>query len=129
MGKSLGETCAITTENLAAMLALIGKAEGSSSPTATIMLSNLKNNLQLLFDKLISRDGKFVTVRMGNGVQLDDHWFEYSIIPKAQGITKSIALASVLNSLQQQFMEHFMKVVSQDEGPQGYEFIIEVNCI
>jgi len=126
--KSLGETCSISTENLAAMLALIGKEEqnAKSSPTATIMLGNLKGNLQILFDKLISRNGKFVTVRLGAGVQLDDHWFEYAIIAKGQGITKLTALGSVLNSLQQQFNTKFMKVISTDEGPTGYEFVIEV---
>ena len=108
---------------------IIGKAEGGSSPTATIMLSNLKNNMQVLFDKLVSTDSKFATVRLGHGVQMDDHWFEYGMIPKTQGITKSIALVTFLNTLQQHFLEHFMKVISQDEGPQGYEFIVEVNAL
>ena len=127
MTKSLGEICTLTTENLAAMLALIGKEQANtSSPTATIMLTNLKINLQLLFDKLIAREGKFVTVRLGFGVQLDDHWFEYAVIQKGPGITKLTALAATLNTLQQQFDNKHVKLIESDEGPNGYEFVFEV---
>ena len=130
MTKSLGETCTLDTENIAAMLAIIGREEQStSSPTATIMLGNLKGNLKIIFDKLISRDSKFATIRLGGGVQLDEHWFEYALVPKTQGITKLIALSSVLNSLQQEFLAKELKVIATDEGPHGYEFVVEVNSL
>lgn len=125
--KSLGETCTIDTENIAAMLALIGKEESNTtSPTATVMLTHLKANLKILFDKMIARETKFVTVRLGSAVQLDDHWYEYAIVPKLGNVTKMTAMASVLNSLQQQFISKHLKMISSDEGPNGYEFVIEV---
>jgi len=47
-------------------------------------------------------------------------------VPKLQGMSKTIALGNVLNSLQQTFGNKHLKVISQEESSQGYEFLIEV---
>jgi hypothetical protein len=127
MEKSLGETFPISTENIAAMLALIGKEEqNTSSPTAIVMLSGLKNNLKILFDKLCSKKLDYAMVRLGKGIELDPVFFEYAAVPKMQGMSKTIALGNVMNTLQQTFGKKLLKVISQEESSQGYEFLVEV---
>ena len=103
MAKSLAENFILTKENLAAMLALIGKAEQEKgmSATGTMMLFHLKNNLQLLFDIIERRELDFGVVRVGGVEGLDDTYFEYAKIPKEGKTSKTRAIADVLNTIQQ----------------------------
>lgn len=127
MEKSLGETFPISTENIAAMLALIGKEEvTTTSPTAIVMLTNLKRNLKILFDKLCNGNLDFAMVRIGKSITLDDNFYEYACVPKINGMSKTIALGNVLNTLRQTFPSKYLTVLSQEDGPGGYEFLVEV---
>lgn len=129
MTKSYGETCAISKENMAAMLALIGKekAAGIKSPTAIVMLEHLEGNLKIMFDKLCSRKLDFALVRMGNSVQLDDYFYEYGFVPKEPGMTKIKAMAQFLNTTQQQWNGKPLTIEGSDETSEGYEFVVGVN--
>lgn len=125
--KSVAEFTTLSKENIAAMLALIGKEEqNTSSPTATVMLSNLKTNLKILFDKMLSFDYPFATVRLGQTCQLDDYYFEHALVPKTAGVTRLSAMASIMNSMVQSCQTNHIKLVAEDEGPHGYEFIFQM---
>ena len=90
------------------------------------MLSNLKSNLKILFDKICRKELDFAMVRIGKGVQLDAVFYEYSKIGKETGVSKTEALASTMNVLQQIHGSRHLHVISQDETPLAYEFLIEV---
>jgi len=125
--KSVGEFTSLSKENLAAILALIGKEEAStSSPTAIVMLSTLKGNMKILFDKMISGDHDFATVRLGTPMTLDDYHFLHAVIPKQAGVTKLSALAGVLNSLVQENQAYKCKCIGEDQTADSYEFLIQV---
>lgn len=127
MSETFGESFPITTDNVAAMLALIGKEESNTtSPTAMVMLSNLKNNLKVLFDKMHQRHLDFALVRMGNSNQVDNNFFEHILVPKQQNVTKMLAMCQAMNTIQQSHGNRHIQIVGTDEGPQGYEFVFEV---
>ena len=127
MEKSFGETMSLTKENIAAMLAIVGKEEQNiTSPTAIVMLSGLKENLKILFDKLCTKELDFCLVRMGKIIYLDDNYFEYAKIEKMPGITKTLALANVLNGIQQSVGSKHLEVISQVEGPEFFEFLVMI---
>ena len=125
--ETFGETFPISKENIAAMLALIGKEQQSTtSPTAIVMLGNLKDNLKILFDKICNRELDFAMVRIGKGVQLDAVFYEYCRVGKDLGVSKTTALANTMNVLQQTHGSRHLHVISQEENPMAYEFLIEV---
>lgn len=128
MQKSVGETLALSKENIAAMLAIIGKEEqNSSSPTAIVMLSNLKENLKILFEKLCRTELDLCFVRMGNAIQQDDAYIEYGKIKKIDGITKTLACAQFMSSIQQNCGRKHIDLVTSEEGPEFFEFVVKVN--
>lgn len=128
MGKSEGESFSLTKENIAAILAIIGKEEqNTKSPTAIVMLGSLKDNLQLLFNKIHQRKLDFCMVRMGNAIQQDDAYIEYGKIGKMQGLTKTAACASFMSTIQQHSGRKHIDLVLEEEGPEFYEFVVKVN--
>lgn len=125
--ETFGETFPITKENIAAMLALIGKEEqNTSSPTAIVMLSNLKDNLKILFEKICRKELEFAMVRLGKGVQLDAVFYEYAKVGKETKVSKVEALANCLNVIQQTHGNRHLNVIAQDESSEAFEFLIEV---
>jgi hypothetical protein len=127
MEKSFGESMMITKENIAALLALIGKEEkNSTSPVALVMMSDLKVNLKVLFEKLCRNELDFCMVRMGKTVNMDDNYFEYGKIKKIPGVTKTLALCNFLNSIQQNATAKHIEVMTSEEGPEYYEFLVMV---
>jgi hypothetical protein len=127
MTKSFGESTILTKENIAAMLALIGKEEKAlSSPTAIVMLSNLKQNLKVLFDKLCQRELDFCFLRMGGSVSMDDQYVEYARIDKLPKMTKTFALAQYLSTIQQYAGRNHIELVSEEESPEYFEFVVSV---
>lgn len=127
MEKSFGESTILTKENIAAMLALIGKEEKAlSSPTAIVMLSNLKQNLKTLFDKLCQRNFDFCFLRMGGSISMDDQYIEYGKVTKLPGMTQTFALAQYLSTIQQHAGRNHIELISKEESPEYYEFVVSV---
>ncbi len=127
MQKSFGETTTLSKENIAAILAVIGKEEkNTTSPTAIVMLSNLKATMKIVFDKLCQRDADFCMLRFGGSISMDDQYVEYGKIDKIPGLTKSFALAQYLSTIQQHAGRNHMKVISSEETPAGFEFVVGV---
>lgn len=125
--KSFGETMSLTKENIATMLAIIGKEEkNATSPTAIVMLSGLKDNLKILFDKLCRKELDFCMIRMGRSIQMDDNCFEYAKIERLPGVTKTMALANFMNGIQQYAGSKHIEIISSEETPLAYEFLIMV---
>jgi hypothetical protein len=126
--RSVGETMSLTKENIAAMLAIIGKEEANTkSPTAIVMLSALKDNLKILFDKLHGREMDFCLVRMGNAIQQDDAYIEYGKIAKISGLTKTKACAQFMSTVQQYAGRKHLDLVLMEDGPEFFEFVVKVN--
>jgi hypothetical protein len=117
----------LSQENVAAILALIGKEEqNTKSPTALVMLSKLKGNLKILFDKMHLTGREFAMVRLGGAVSMDRHCFEYGTVSKKNARTKTIAVAAFLNSVAQQHIHSEISLVTQDETAEAYEFVAYV---
>jgi len=119
----------LTKANLAAMLALIGKAEqdNKTSATGTMMLFDLKENLKLLFDIIERRELDFGVVRVGGTEGLDDTYFEYAKIPKEGKTSKARAIAGVLNTIQQAAGSRAdVEVVYNNENDYEYEVVVRV---
>lgn len=117
----------ISQENVAAILALIGKEEQTTtSPTALTMLGKLKGNLKILFNKMHTGGIEYAMIRLGGATGLDRHSFEYGSVSKKNARTKTIAMASFLNSVAQQHVHSEVSLVSSDETAEGYEFVAYV---
>ncbi len=117
----------LSQENIAAMLAIIGKEEqATTSPTALTMLSSLKGNLKVLFNKMHSSGRQFCMVRLGGQTALDRHSFEYGTVSKRNAQTKTMAMAAFLNNIAQTHLHSEVSLVSQDETAEAYEFVAYV---
>ena len=126
--ETMAESFTLTKENVAAMLALLGKAENTPgmSPTGLIMMDNLKQNLSILFDRLERTKSEFAMVRIGNKITLDDTYWEYAKIPKDGKTTKALALVNFLSSLQQASSKQPMKLIFSDETTTDFEFVVKM---
>ncbi len=132
MAKTLAENFTLTKENLAAMLALIGKAETEKgiSATGTMMLFHLKENIKLLFDIIERRGLDFGVVRVGGVEGLDDTNFEYAKIPKEGKMSKARAIAGMLNTIQQGVGTGYtIDIVYQSENDFEYELVVRVRSL
>lgn len=125
---SQGETFALKKQDLASILALIGKAkqQASLSPTGTIMLEDLGRTMQILFDKMHHRDLDYAWVRMGGPIQIDNQYFEFIRIPKDGKHSKMELFAQALSSLQQTAGNRHLRVVMQEETSKELELVVEV---
>jgi len=128
MEPSNGETFALKKQDLASILALIGKAKQQAglSPTGIIMLDGLKETMQLLFDKMHLRDLDYAWVRMGSPMQIDDQYWEYISIPKDGKHNKLQLFAQAINSLQQTAGKKHLRVVLQEETDLQFNLVVEV---
>jgi len=127
LAKTLAENFTLTKENLAAMLALIGKAEQEKnvSATGTMMLFHLKENLKLLFDRIEGRGLDFGVVRVGGAEGLDDTMFEYAKIPKEGKTSKARAIAGMLNTIQQGAgTSSQIDIIYESENDYEYELVV-----
>jgi len=124
---SYAEHLDISQENIAAILALIGKEEqNTKSPTALVMLGKLKSNMKTLFDRMHLTGREFAVIRLGGSTSMDRHCFEYGTISKRNATTKTIAMVAFLNSVAQQHLHSEVSLVAQDETAEAYEFVAYV---
>jgi len=123
--KTLNQSFGLTQENVAAILALIGKAEQEQkSPTALTMLSALKQNFGIVFDTMITNGNQWLLCRVGKKVS-DDVTFEYCKLPKTGKTTKALATASYLNFLQQDSVHCDLEIVLAEEESTHFEFVVK----
>lgn len=123
--KTLNQSFGLTQENIAAILALIGKAEQEQkSPTALTMLSALKRNFGIVFDTMITNGNQWLICRVGKKVS-DDVSFEYGKLPKTGNTTKALATASYLNFLQQDSVHSDLEIVLAEEESTHFEFVVK----
>ena len=117
----------LSQENIAAMLAIIGKEKQTlKSPSGLVMLDKLEANLRVLFNKMHLSGREFCMLRLGGQVGLDRHCFEYGTVSKRNARTKTLALVSFLNNVAQQHVHSDVSLVSQDETSDAYEFVAYV---
>jgi len=128
MESSNGETFALKKQDLASILALVGKAKQQAglSPTGIIMLDDLKQTMQLLFDTMHRRDLDYAWVRMGMPMQIDDQYWEYVSIPKDGKHNKLQLFAQAINALQQTAGKKRLRISLQEETDTNFNFIVEV---
>lgn len=123
--ESLNEYIPLTKENLATMLALLGKAkQETKSPTAIVMLEGLEHNLKIMFDRMHRNERDFALLRIAQRVN-DDRFFEYGRVPKGR-TTFSMALAGFLNVVQQQNTHCQVELIHSREESTFFEFIVYV---
>jgi len=128
MESSNGETFPLKKQDLASILALIGKAKQQAglSPTGIIMLDELKNTMQLLFDKMHHRDLDYAWVRMGSPMQIDNQYWEFISLPKDGKQTKLQLFSQALNAIQQTAGKKHLSVVMQEETSTHFDLVVEV---
>jgi len=125
---SHGETFALKKQDLASILALIGKAKQQAglSPTGIIMLDGLKETMQLLFDKMHHRDLDYAWVRMGGPIQIDNQYWEFIRIPKDGKQSKLQLYAEAINSIQQTASHKQIRIVMEEESSTNLDLLVEV---
>jgi len=123
---TLNETFSLTQENVATIIALLGKAKKEQrSPTALVMLENLSQNLSIFFDRMIKSDAAMAYIKVARTVA-DDRRFEYGKIVKDGRMTKALAIATFLNFLQQDGTHDEVELIYAGENDTHFEIIARV---
>lgn len=120
---TLNESFSLTQENVATILALLGKAKKEQkSPTALVMLENLSQNLSIFFDRMIKSESGMAYIKVAR-TTADDRRFEYGKIVKDGKMTKALAIATFLNFLQQDGTHDLVELIYAGENDTHFEVI------
>lgn len=122
------ESFPMTKEHIASILALIGKAEATPgmSPTGIMMMSNLKENMSILFDKIERSHLDFATIHLGNPIGLEEIHWEYAKVPKDGKMSKLQAIGQIINAIQHQYSHHIITIELSEENTREFEVLLKI---
>lgn len=117
-----------TIATLIAACATIEKQQLVKVPLAKLAVQDLAKNLSIMFGHLQANGADQVFCRVGQSAKVThDNYYEYVIVNRITGLTKTKAMFRALNYCQEQSdSKAVIKLMTEHEGDDAFEFVFRI---